>query len=117
MAFLSHPFAAAIIRIQGKHIAGLENMEADHLSRYEKSPSWESVMADCSNLQTLRICLLPPELLSTLAAAFSKRQTAAWFDKATTKLWTIEPPAFVTGSNRPAGMNSSLSSRPSDPPK
>ena len=115
VSFLSHPFAASIIRIQGKHISGLDNLEADHLSRYEKSPSWASVTANCSELQTLRICLLPPELLSTLAAVFSKPQIAAWYDEETTKLWTIEPPIFVTGSNLPVGLNSSLTSRPSDP--
>ena len=115
--FLSHPFASDIIRVQAHHIAGVDNVEADHLSRYEKSPSWESVMGNCTALQDLRICLLPPKLLSTIVSAFSNKPNGAWFEKATTKLWTIEPPVFVIGSSLPAGSLSSMSWNPSNTSK
>jgi hypothetical protein len=107
-AFLCHPFASASCRLQGRHLAGVLNVSADHLSRYEKSPSWAAVMANCAQLRTLRICLLPQELLSIIACAYLQPQTEELFATEMTQLWTIEPPAFATGSRIPAGTTSSV---------
>lgn len=107
-AFLSHPFAASFVRVQGKHLAGVVNVSADHLSRFEKSASWAAVMANCPNLQHLRICLLPPELLSLLVSVYLHKQTEDWYETAMTALWTIESPVFVTGSQRPVGTTTSV---------
>lgn len=116
-AFLSHSFASSFIRVQGLHLAGIANVSADHLSRPEKSPSWAAVMENCVHLRNLRICLLPPELLSLLVSAFSKEQTEEWYETAMTKLWTIDPPVFVTGSQRPVDTSTSVAPRPSAPSK
>jgi hypothetical protein len=107
-AFLCHPFATEHVRIQGKHIPGIDNIEADHLSRFEKSPSWASVMAQCSALSQLRTCLVPPELLSLLALTFSTEPTEAWYETATTALWSIAPPVFLSGSSRLVGTMTSV---------
>jgi hypothetical protein len=107
-AFLCHSFTATYLHFQGKHLAGIVNVSADHLSRFEKSASWAAVMRNCPNLTNLRICLLPRELLSILVSAYIKEQTEEWFDDATTRLWTIASPVFVTGSARPQGTSTSV---------
>jgi hypothetical protein len=107
-SFLSQPFAASSIRIQGKHLAGVVNVSADHLSRFAKSASWAAVMANCPNLRHLRICLLPAELLSLIVYAFLQERTEEWYETATTRLLTIAPPAFVTGSLRPVDTTTSV---------
>jgi hypothetical protein len=107
-AFLSHSFANNLLRVQGDHLAGKDNTEADSLSRFELCPSWESVMASSPALRHLRTCLLPPRLLSLIASAFSMEQTAEWYETATTELWTIEPPVFAIGSARLVGTATSL---------
>lgn len=106
-AFLCHPFAAEYLRVQGRHLPGLENEGADHLSRFEKSPTWESAMANCAHLTNLRTCQIPCELLAILASVYLKEQTEDWYATATTKLWTIAPPTFASGSNRLAGTSTS----------
>jgi hypothetical protein len=111
-AFLSHPSATNILRVQGDHLAGKNNTEADSLSRLELCPSWESVMASSPALTNLRTCLLPPRLLSLIASAFSSEQTADWYETATTELWTIAPPVFAIGSARLVGTATSLSFGP-----
>lgn len=107
-AFLSHPFAAPFVLVQGLHLAGTANVNADHLSRPELSESWAAVMENCVQLRNLRVCLLPPELLSLLVSAFLKEQTEEWYETAMTRLWTIAPPVFVTGSQRPVGTSTSV---------
>jgi len=66
-AFLSSPFPAQLVRVQGRHLAGKLNVEADVLSRFELAPSWESAMQQHSVLAPLPTCQLPRELLSLLA--------------------------------------------------
>jgi hypothetical protein len=58
-----------LTRVQPRHIPGKINIEADFLSCSENGhvPSWERVIAQCSWLQTCQACLLPRELLSSLA--------------------------------------------------
>jgi hypothetical protein len=107
-AFLCHLFTATYLHFQGKHLAGVVNVSADHLSRPEKSASWAAVMRNCPNLTNLRICLIPRELLSILVSAYSTEQTEDWFERATALLWTIAPPSFVTGSARPQGTSTSV---------
>ena len=107
-AFLSHPSIVALVRVQGLHLAGVLNVGADHLSRFKKSASWAAIMDNCPNLTNLRICLLPPELLSLLTMAFLSEQTEEWFETATTRLWTIALPTFATGSERPLDSSTSV---------
>jgi len=111
--FLSQPFSATSLQIQPRHIQGVSNVEADHLSRFEKSPSWANVTASCPKLRPLRVCLIPPELLSVLASTFSEQPTEASSETATTALWTIAPPRFVNGSARPADTTTSVVPKPS----
>ena len=111
-AFLCHPLVVNLLRVQGQHIAGVVNVGADNLSRFELSGSWAAIMANCPNLNPLRVCLLPRELLSLLIAALSSEQTEEWFETATTKLWTIAEPTFVTGSSRPLGTTTSVAPEP-----
>ena len=111
-AFLCHPFAAEHIRVQGRHLAGSDNDEADHLSRFERSPTWESAMAQCPQLRPLRTCQIPSALLSKLASIYLSEQTEEWYETATTELWTIEPPIFSSGSNRLAGSATSINFSP-----
>jgi hypothetical protein len=114
-SFLCHPFASSHVQIQGRHIKGTANVSADHLSRFEKSPSWAAAMANSARLRNLRICLLPPNLLSLLASVYLQEQTEAWYGEAMTKLWTLAPPIFVTGSQIPAGITSSVVPEPLHP--
>lgn len=115
--FLCHPFPNSFVRIQGLHVPGSANVNADHLSRYEKSPSWEAVMANCADLKTLRTCQIPQELLSVLVSAYLHEQTEEWYETAMTKLWTIAPPVFATGSARLVGTATSVVPEPSPLPK
>jgi hypothetical protein len=107
-AFLAHPFASSHIRLQANHIPGVDNVEADHLSRFKLSPSWEAVMANNPHLKNLRTCQIPLELLSMLVHCYSQEPTEEWFATATTKLWTIDAPIFATGSARLAGTTTSV---------
>jgi hypothetical protein len=111
-ALLCHPFPSAFCQVQGKHIAGIVNISADHLSRFEKSPSWEAVMANCVHLRTLRTCQFQREVLSIIVWTFLREQTEEWYETATTRLWTIEPPVFATGSQRLAGTTTSVAPVP-----
>jgi hypothetical protein len=85
-AFLSFPFPTSQFQINGKHLAGIENKGADHLSRFKKLPSWASAMENCAPLRTLRVCLLLRELLSVIASSVSQKQTGDWFKTAATRL-------------------------------
>jgi hypothetical protein len=89
------------VRIQPKHIAGKDNDEADALSRYQSGrlASWEDVTKRCSPLQTCRICLPPPELLSILAALSSCRPIEGTYVDATTRLLTLDLDFLPSGSN------------------
>ena len=107
-AFLASPFLALVLRVQGKHLPGLLNEGADLLSRFEKAPSWESAINQCSHLKHLRTCQLPPELLSILSTILGSEQTEAWCEEKMTELWTIAPPTFEDGCNRLQGSATSI---------
>jgi hypothetical protein len=99
-AFLAHDFSSNFIRVQGKHLPGINNECADNLSRFENHPSWVSVMQSDPRLTNLPICPVPSELLSIIVSLLTKRQTEDWFAEKMTRLWTIALPIFVTGLNR-----------------
>jgi hypothetical protein len=84
-----------LTRVQNRHIAGVLNIEADFLSRSENGqvPSWGRAIEQCSRLRTCRICLLPRELLSSLAKLISCGLTEATYVSLTTRLLTLD---FVT---------------------
>jgi len=108
-AFLSSPFPAQFVRVQGRHLAGKLNVDADLLSCFELAPSWESAMLKSSNLTPLPTCLLPRRILSLLAFLVEQELTEAWFTSAMTTLWTAELPPFAHGSSRVQGTQTSLS--------
>jgi hypothetical protein len=62
-----------LTRVQPSHIPGKLNHEANFLSRSKNGrvPSWECVIEQCSRLQHCKVCLLPQELLSSLAGLLS----------------------------------------------
>jgi hypothetical protein len=95
---------------QSCHIPGKQNDEADCLSRLvQKSvPSWDYVTTLCSRLQTCRICLLPPELLSTAAAILLSPPTEDTYEDVTTSLLKLELLILPLGS-RPLGLQSTIS--------
>jgi hypothetical protein len=96
---------------QTQHIPGKENDEADCLSRLvnDSVPSWDYVTKQCSRLLTCRICLLPRELLSTLADVLSSPLIEETYDAVTTRLLTLELDIFPNGS-RPVTLQSTVSS-------
>ena len=109
LGFLAHPFLALNLRVQGHHLAGDLNTGADLLSRFEKAPSWESAITQCSNLRNLRTCRLPRELLCILSTLLTEEPTEAWFEQRMTDLWTLEPPIFESGSSALRGTQTSIS--------
>jgi hypothetical protein len=110
VAFLSHPFAATNLRVQGRHIPGPMNTGADLLSRFELAASWDSVTQQCPPLRPLRTCLIPRELLASLAYLVTNEPTEEWFDKKMIQLWTLELLFSGTGScPRLWGTQTSLS--------
>ncbi len=98
-----------LTRVQPKHIPGDDNLEADTLSRSENGqvPSWERVISRCSQLQTCQICLLPRELLSSLAGLISSGLTEGTYELLTTRLLTLEFATLPAGS-LPLDLTSSL---------
>ena len=92
------------------HIPGKQNDEADCLSRLVRKsvPSWDYVATLCCRLQTCRICLLPPELLSTIAEILSSTPTEATYEDATMQLLSLELIILPLGS-RPQDLQSTIS--------
>jgi hypothetical protein len=93
-----------------RHIPGKQNDEADCLSRLvnESIPSWDYVTTQCSRLQTCRICLLPPELLSTIAEILLSPPIEATYDDVTTQLLSLELVILPLGL-RPPALQSTVS--------
>jgi hypothetical protein len=91
----------SLTRVQPLHIPGKANVEADALSRLQNGRlgSWADVINRCSRLRTCRICLLPPELLVTLAALSSCKPIGDTFDNETTRLLTLDFDFLPDGSS------------------
>jgi hypothetical protein len=98
-----------LTRVQPNHIPGDDNFEADTLSRSENGqvPSWERVISRCSQLRPCRICLLPRELLSSLAGLISSGLTEGTYESLTTRLLTLDFDTLPAGST-PSDLTSSL---------
>jgi hypothetical protein len=90
-----------LILVQPKHIAGILNIEADALSRYQNGRlrSWADVTKRCSRLANCRICLLPRNLLLVIANLCSLRPIEGTFDEITTNLLTHELDFLPSDSN------------------
>jgi hypothetical protein len=95
---------------QTRHIPGIQNDEADCLSRLVNKlvPSWDYVTTQCSRLATCRLCLLPPELLSKLAKLLSSPLTEGTYEDEATALLTLELDILPPGS-RPPALQSTIS--------
>jgi hypothetical protein len=89
-----------LTRVQPRHIPGQLNFEADFLSRSENGrvPSWERVTAQCSRLRTCLVCLLPRELLSSLAGLISYGLTEGTYVQLATRLLTLDYVTLPVGS-------------------
>jgi len=107
-AFLSSPFPAAFVRVQGKHLPGLENTEADLLSRFKLAPLWESSLQQSHNLLPLPTCQVPHVVLSSLAYLISNEPTKESFETKMIELWTVELWPFANGSSCLQGTQTSF---------
>jgi hypothetical protein len=98
-----------LTRVQPSHIQGIKNDEADFLSRSENGrvPSWARVIEQCSRLRPCRVCLLPPELLLSLAELISSGLTEDTYVSLTTRLLTLDFVTLPIGSV-PKDLTSSL---------
>ncbi|CAJ1945298.1 unnamed protein product [Cylindrotheca closterium] len=93
-ALLVHA-AALLTKVVKRHLPGDQNDVADALSRPPTSANPEqnvldSVIAQWSQLDDCRICLVPFELLSTIASVISSQSTAVRYDQITTNLLNLE---------------------------
>jgi len=103
-SFVSAPFPASYVHVQGKHIPGLTNTA----SHFELALSWESAIELSDNLKPLPTCCLPCAVLSSLAFLTNNEPTEDWFETKTTELWTAELQPFAHGSSRLQGTQTSL---------
>jgi hypothetical protein len=65
------------LKIQGQHLAGKENVEADALSRPEIAPTIASAIAQFCQLKTCHACQLPYVLLSSISKLLSSPKIVA----------------------------------------
>jgi hypothetical protein len=79
------------LQVSSMHIPGVENREADCLSRFSKHPSWESLITDGSlDYQGLQPYRVPRNLLSTLWSITSSKQIVDMSEQAMIALWRLE---------------------------
>jgi hypothetical protein len=91
--------ARLLTHVQPLHIPGKENNKADTLSGRMNSgqvPMWEHVILQHCQLKMCRICLLPRELLSTLAL-ISSGKTEVTFDRVAKELLTLDLSFLLAG--------------------
>jgi len=98
LARLGSAFLVACARLLTKvdplHLPGEQNVEADALSRPQHEGSLQilslqSVIDQWCPLQTCRICLLPSELLRTIAHVTSSAKIEDPYEEITTRLLTL----------------------------
>eukprot|EP00980_Cylindrotheca_fusiformis_P014329 scaffold3825_cov131-Cylindrotheca_fusiformis.AAC.2 len=111
---------ALLTKVLPSHIAGQLNVEADILSRpwtnspsssrpsLNQIPSLESVISRCSRLQTCHVCLLPSELLRTIASLTSSPLIEGTYEQITIALMTLEL-AFLPPGAETSGLTSTIS--------
>eukprot|EP00980_Cylindrotheca_fusiformis_P024937 scaffold12750_cov106-Cylindrotheca_fusiformis.AAC.2 len=111
---------ALLTKVLPSHIAGQLNVEADALSRpwtnnhkgsqssLGQIPSLGSVISKCSRLQTCRVCLLPSELLHTIASLTSSQLIAGTYEQTMTSLMMLEL-AFLPPGAETSGLTSTIS--------
>ena len=90
-----------LISIQGTHISGPENIEADCLSRLLPSgavPSWDYVLKSCPRLITCQACLLPSRLILTLAQLTTSPQIEVPFEQLAQELLSLDAEILPTTS-------------------
>jgi hypothetical protein len=90
-----------LTRVQSRTIPGKDNIEADFLSRSENGriPTCGRAIAQCFQLATCRICLLPRALLSSMAALISfGGLTEGTYVELTTQLLTLDCVILPVGS-------------------
>lgn len=85
-------------RLDGSHIKGVLNDEADCLSRpLSRAPSWASVTTQCSRLRSCRPLQVPSIVLSVLSKLLSQNATEVVSEQEMTRLLTVEPATLVIG--------------------
>ena len=87
--------AELLTKVSPKHFPGDQNVVADALSRPPTRASPNQNVLDCviaqwSQLDKCRICLLRFKLLSEIASVISSRATAVQYEVLTTNLLTLE---------------------------
>jgi hypothetical protein len=89
-----------LIKVQSNHIRGLDNHEADALSRSKNGqvPSWAAVTEQCSQLADCRVCLLPRALLLKIAGLLSSEKIEVLSGPETTELMTLDLCILEPGS-------------------
>lgn len=86
------------VNITGQHLPGIENKEADAVSRPELYPSLGSAIEAFSPLQTCQPYRIPCGVLSTLARWTSLPEIEAKFEPEMTNLLSLEPEPFPPGA-------------------
>ncbi len=87
------------LSLQTTHIAGVDNHNADILSRpLSQAPTWASVIEHSKpSLREAMPYQLPFKLLSTISNVIKYDWTGERLVKVTTELWTLEPNIFPSG--------------------
>jgi hypothetical protein len=89
---------AQCANVIGKHVPGVNNSEADALSRPETYATLGSAIEAFSQLQTCHVFQIPFSVLSLIAKVVSSDKIGAGLDNETTALFHQEPRSFRPGS-------------------
>jgi hypothetical protein len=86
------------ISLQGLHVKGIDNEDADLLSRPKRAPTWRSVIEQVSSpVKSCRPYQVPCALLMALLRLRTVEETGDWYVRKTTALWTVEPSTLPNG--------------------
>ena len=87
------------LQISSLHIPGVQNVEADALSRFTNNPSWVSLINDVSlDLRLMTAYQVPQSLLTFLWSLSSRKQIVDISESEMTQLWRLEPKPLDIGS-------------------